>query len=91
MEENQIPLTWIGSNVRLELVASEPYSIVARIEEINRAGLVALVLIDVPVSEGRTSPMDNPTREKLVPKYFPWSSVHALRELEPEEAPLPGL
>lgn len=89
MEEERIPFGWIGSDVRLDLVAQEPYSIVARMQDIGEAGLVALVMIDVPIAEGRTSPLDNPTSEKLSPKFLPWHSVHAIRVLEPEETPLP--
>lgn len=91
MEEGRIPSGWIGADVRLELVAAEHYSIVARIQETSSAGLVALVMIDVPVAEGRTSPMDTPSREKLALKYYPWHSVHAIRALESEEAPLPDM
>ena len=75
--------------MRLELVAREHYSVVARVTELNEIGIEVTVLIDVPVNEGRTSPMDNPTRETLGSKFFPWHSVHAIRMLEPEEVPLP--
>lgn len=91
MEEGRIPSDWVGADVRLELVATEHYSIVTRLQGMDRLGIVALVIIDVPVAEGRTSPMDNPTREKLVPKFFPWHSVHAIRALEAEEPPLPDM
>lgn len=91
MEEGQVPLQWVGLDVRLDLVADGHYSIVTRVQEMNNVGLVALVMIDVAAAGGRASPMDNPIREKLVAKFFPWHSVHAIRILEPEEAPLPDL
>jgi hypothetical protein len=91
MPEDKIPLTWIGADVTLELVAAEPYPIVTRIQDITEYGIVALVLIDVPVKERRTSPMSNPTKKTLAPKFFPWHSVHSIRLLDQDEVPLPEL
>jgi hypothetical protein len=89
MTEDKVPLTWIGADAVLELVAAEPYRIVTRIQDITAWGITALVLIDVPVFEERTSPMSNPTKRKLAAKFFPWHSVHAIRVLDHEEVPLP--
>lgn len=90
IQQGQIPSKWVGENVRLDLVAGEFYSIIAHIQDVNNSGVVALVMIDVPVYEGRTSPLSQPVMEKIVPKFFPWHAVHAIRVLEPEEEPLPN-